>query len=393
MTDAPTITACLTPPGQGAVAVVAVDGPRAWEAVRPLFRTRSGAEAPADPHPGRFIVGRLGGEVADDVVLAIRRMGPSQRVELHCHGGRAAVRFVLDLLAARGVQARDWRQFLSLAESDSLRIAAAIALAHAPTTRTAAILLDQYHGAFAVALASVEAALGRCDVPAASATLGGLARRAALGRRLTSPWRVAIAGPPNVGKSSLVNALAGYQRGVVAPTPGTTRDVVTTRLAVDGWPVELADTAGLREGADALEAQGVRLARETAAAADLCLWLLDASAPPVWPDPAAGAVMTVVNKIDLPAAWDRAAAAGAVLVSAHTGDGLSSLCDVMSRRLVPDPPPAGSAVPFTAALCDGVVEAERLLAAGRCEEAGLVVCALQQASGLLPPIDWTVARA
>ena len=73
--------------------------PARWETVRPLFRTRSGAEAPADPAPGRFLPGRLGGEVADEVILAIRRMGPSQRLELHCHGGRAAVRFLLDLLA------------------------------------------------------------------------------------------------------------------------------------------------------------------------------------------------------------------------------------------------------------------------------------------------------
>ena len=102
VTDAPTIAACLTPPGQGAVAVVAVDGPRAWEVVRPLFRTRTGAEAPTDPLPGRLFVGRLGVEIADDAVLAVRRMGPAPRLELHCHGGRAAVRFVLDLLEARG---------------------------------------------------------------------------------------------------------------------------------------------------------------------------------------------------------------------------------------------------------------------------------------------------
>src|SRR5271165_3324094 len=97
MTDAPTYVACLTPPGQGAVATVAVDGPRAWDAVRPLFRTRSGAEPPTAPLQGRFLLGRVGGVVADEVVLAIRRMGPSQRLELHCHGGRAAVRFLLDL--------------------------------------------------------------------------------------------------------------------------------------------------------------------------------------------------------------------------------------------------------------------------------------------------------
>ena len=178
---------------------------------------------------------------------------------------------------------------------------------------------------------------------------------APLGRRLTTPWRVAVAGPPNVGKSSLVNALAGYQRSIVAPTPGTTRDVATTRLAIDGWPVELADTAGVRDATDMLEMQGVRMAREATAAADLCLWVLDASAQPVWPE-LQGAVQLVVNKIDLPAAWAPDEAAGAVRVSARTGRGMADLCAALSRRLVPDPPPAGSAVPFTAALAGGVLD-------------------------------------
>ena len=382
---ADTLVACLTPPGRGAVATLAVCGPRAWEAVRPLFRPRSGAELAAEPQPGRFLLGRLGGEVADEVVLTIKRGGPSDGgeatsplLELHCHGGRANVRFLLDLLAARGLRVCDWREFLRRTEPDPLRAAAAVALAEAPTVRTAAILLDQYHGVFAVALDAVTAALDRSDVNAASAALDALARYAPLGRRLTAPWRVAVAGPPNVGKSSLVNALAGYQRSIVAPTPGTTRDVVTTRLAIDGWPVELADTAGVRDATDALEMEGVRMARETAADADLCLWVLDASAPPAWPEPET-TVMLVVNKIDLPAAWDLAEAPGAVRVSARTGEGLAELCAAVGRRLVPDPPPAGAAVPFAAALADGVLAARRLLRLGRPDEARRAVDALRRA--------------
>ena len=378
--DSETLAACLTPPGAGAIAVLAVEGPRAWETVRPLFRTRSGAEAPADPAPGRFLPGRLGGEVADEVILAIRRMGPSQRLELHCHGGRAAVRFLLDLLAAHGARVCDWREFLRLTEPDPLRAAAAVALAEAPTARTAAILLDQYHGAFAAALDAATHALDRGDGDEASAGLDALTRWTPLGRRLTAPWRVAVAGPPNVGKSSLVNALAGYQRSIVAPTPGTTRDVVTTRLTIDGWPVELADTAGLRDGADALETQGVRMARETSAAADLCLWLFDASAPPVWPDASVGAVRLVVNKVDLPAVWDVASAPGAVAVSARTGAGLAELCAALGGWLVPEPPPSGTAVPFSAGLCDGVVRAKRQLDEGRPEEARRTVASLRRAA-------------
>src|SRR5207244_11945531 len=101
-------------------------------------------------------------------------------------------------------------------------------------------------GAVGPAVDAARAALRRGDAMEAGRLLDELARYAGVGRHLTAPWRVAVAGAPNVGKSSLVNALAGYQRSVVAPTPGTTRDVVTALLAIDGWPVELADTAGLR---------------------------------------------------------------------------------------------------------------------------------------------------
>ncbi len=88
-----------------------------------------------------------------------------------------------------------------------------------------------------------------------------------------------VAGRPNVGKSRLLNALAGYERAIVDPTPGTTRDVVTVRTALDGWPVELADTAGLRDSDDAIESAGIALARARQADADLTLLVLDRSEP------------------------------------------------------------------------------------------------------------------
>jgi len=311
------------------------------------------------------LLGRLGGEVADEVVLTVKRGGPSQRLELHCHGGRANVRFLLDLLATRGLHICSWQELEYRTDPDPFRAAATIALADAPTGRTAAILLDQYNGAFAAALDAILTALDRGGIDMASTGLDALARRASLGRRLTTPWRVVVAGAPNVGKSSLMNALAGYQRSIVSPTPGTTRDVVTTRMAIDGWPVELADTAGVREGADVLEEEGVGKARTTAHAADLCLWLLDASAPPVWPSDDLGTVRFIVNKVDLPAVWDLIVPAESVQVSALTHLGIPELCAALSGWLVADPPPPGAAVPFAERLCAGVENAYRLLRDGR----------------------------
>ena len=124
-----------------------------------------------------------------------------------------------------------------------------------------------------------------------------------LGRHLVEPWRIVIAGAPNVGKSSLMNALAGYTRSVISPLPGTTRDVVTTRIALDGWPIELTDTAGIHETSNFLERQGIERTHRAEREADLRFWLLDGSAEPAFPEHVERWIM-VVNKIDLPAAWD-----------------------------------------------------------------------------------------
>jgi tRNA modification GTPase len=350
--DPTTYAALLTPPGTAAIATLALQGPRAWEVASALFRPhfRPDTWPPAEPEAGRFWLGRFGqqpdSQTADEGVLALRWLTPVPRVEVHCHGGVEVVRWLLEMLATCAVQVCSWQELERRATGDPGRAAALAALAEAPTVRTAGILLEQYHGAYQRALEAIAAALQRQDLDEANRRRAEIERYAPVGRHLTTPWRVAVLGAPNVGKSSLVNALAGYQRSVVAPTPGTTRDVVTTVIAVDGWPVELADTAGLRAAGEAPEGQGIDRARRAARAADLCLWVLDASAAPVWPEPALGAVRLVVNKTDLPAAWDLSRAAGAVPVSAHTGAGLAALCQALAGWLVPDPPPPGAPVPL-----------------------------------------------
>jgi tRNA modification GTPase len=366
-----THVACLTPPGAAAVATLGLHGPQAWRVVRELFRPArpTGHELPAEPVTGRFWLGRLGVEVADEVVVAVKALAPEPVVEVHCHGGREAVRLLLETFTARGVRSCSWQEFLRLTTNNPIRAAAAVALTAARTQRTAAVLLDQYQGAFSQAVAAIQAAWENDNPTEAGLLLESLICHAALGRHLTSPWRIAVAGAPNVGKSSLVNALAGFARCVVSPTPGTTRDVVTTLIAVDGWPVELADTAGLREEASPLEHQGIGMARAAAANADLCLWLLDASTTPVWPPADLANVRVVVNKGDLPAAWDLREAGEALSISAKTGAGLDALCQALSRWLVPVPPTPGAAVPFGENLCRRVEEAWRCHTAGRIEAA------------------------
>jgi tRNA modification GTPase len=370
-----TLVACLTPPGQGAIATLGLHGPAAWDALRDLFRPRSGKPLPEAAHANQFWLGRCGADVADDVVLAVR----DGRYEIHCHGGYAVVQMLLDLFTARGLVVCSWQDFVRRTNGGVAE--ATISLTHASTARTAAILLDQYHGAFATAVHNAVAAMDRGHLRSAKEFVAGLARWTPLGRHLTDPWRVVVAGLPNVGKSSLVNALAGYQRSVVAPMPGTTRDVVTVRLAVDGWPIELADTAGLRTEVAEVEAAGIALAREATARADLCLWVLDATTTPPAQGETTTPIIRVINKIDLPPAWNLDGVPKAVRVSAVTGAGLADLCAALARRLVPEAPAPGVAVPFTPHLCELVAEAHRQLTAGDVTAARAVCGALSSCVG------------
>jgi tRNA modification GTPase len=354
----PTYIACLTPPGKAAIATLAVRGPLAWQATGAMFTPRHGP-LPESPGVGQWWLGQIGEALRDDVIVAIKRDGPDTWIEIHCHGGPAVLQLMETLYTQRGVLTCTWQELERLTAGPDWQVAAQEWLVQAPTARTAAILLDQYEGAFQRALAEIVAAPG---TDAARSRLARLVQLIPLGRHLVQPWSVVIGGAPNVGKSSLVNALAGYTRSVVAPTPGTTRDVVTIGLAIDGWPVALSDTAGLRRAEGAIEHEGIARARQAAADAELRIWLLDGSVA----DPACVAHgsepvdwQVVINKADLPAAWDWSRFPQAPRVSALTGAGIAELCAAISTWLVPVPPAPGEAVPYSPEACNGVERASR----------------------------------
>lgn len=361
-----THAAILTPPGTSAIATCGLRGDRAWEILRGLFRPQSatGRGLPEVPEAGRVWIGQMGRDVADEVVVCVKATQPLPFIEIHGHGGREVVRWLGETLAAEGAVLCSWTEFQRRIVADPLQALATETLTKAPTTRTASILLDQFHGAFASAVRSTLEALHQGNMEAAAAILKELVRHAPLGRHLVQPWRVVLAGAPNVGKSSLLNALAGFQRSVVSPMAGTTRDVVTVRLAIQGWPVEFADTAGLRQTEGDLEGQGISLARSAAFTADLILAIVETTTPPVWPDVVGDRLLCVINKSDLPSTWEVSDDAEAVQVSANTGENLAELCDRIGQRLVPTPPEAGAPMPFTPGLCQTIAEAERRLADG-----------------------------
>jgi tRNA modification GTPase len=244
-------------------------------------------------------------------------------------------------------------------------------LASAPTLRTAAVLLDQYHGALSSTIHAMREAIMSENWNRAAELVEGVLGFRRLGLHLTSPWRVVIAGAPNVGKSSLLNALAGYQRAIVSPLPGTTRDVVTFTTAIDGWPVEFADTAGLRTASDELESAGVALAERALVDADLVILVSDVSTETDTEMEIASCASAVArsihvhNKIDLVPLIERASSQlkspnaqseirNPQLLSALTGEGIAELIVAIGKALIPVAPPPGTAVPFTAALIAGL---------------------------------------
>ena len=236
----------LTPPGRSALATLLVRGPEASALVGRFFQPAG--RTPLDQRPINSIAfGHWGGDEGEGVVVA--RRDPST-IEVNCHGGLAASASLIRDLVSTGARQLDWVEWAKQTAPDPLAAAARVALAQAATEPAAAILLDQYHGALRRAIDSTRAALAGDQPEQAATELRHILQFAELGRHLTRPWRVVLAGRPNVGKSSLINALVGYQRAIVFHQPGTTRDVVTARTAMGGWPVELADTAGIRPGAD-----------------------------------------------------------------------------------------------------------------------------------------------
>jgi tRNA modification GTPase len=340
----------LTPSGRGAVASLVVAGPHAVALIESLFCSASGRQVAAEPLD-RILYGKWA-TTGEDVVIARRSQS---RVEIHCHGGISASQAILDALAAAGCQIVTWQELIRADEQSSIRAAARIALAAATTERTATILLDQYKGALDAAVGQAIRDLQKSDFAGARERLQELLGWAEFGGHLASPWRVAIAGPPNVGKSTLINALVGYERAIVFDQPGTTRDVLTALTAIDGWPIELADTAGLRASHDPLEQAGIARAEAELRATDLAILVFDVTEP--WTDEfqelarqCPGSHL-VYNKADLlPPDIVEDFPSGrpsGVLASAKSGWNVPAVLHSVVSRLVPRVPAPGTPIPFT----------------------------------------------
>lgn len=348
-----TTWACLlTPPGRSALAVVGVRGSAAEAAVSASFHPRG--SQPLRVRPDRSVsFGRWGGVGGEELVV-VRRAADD--LEVHCHGGTAAAAAILADLTACGCQQVTSREWVGLAfpqapppqtERATIAAEARLALSSARGPLAARILAHQLAGRLADALEQLRADEGSLRSRLAEQLLSWQS----LGLRLNTPWRVVVSGPPNAGKSSLVNALAGFSRSLVSPIAGTTRDVLETRLVLEGWDVVLIDTAGLRDHAsDAIEQAGVERAVAAAHAADLVIQAAASDAPhdppPRQPLPAGQPCLEVVTKSDL-LSDTSTRRPGVHFTSTRTGEGIEELAALIIRSLIPRTPGPGEPVPFT----------------------------------------------
>ncbi len=342
----------LTPTGRGAVAVVAVAGSQATDAVAYYFRANNGRSL-TEQRIASIVYGRWNSD-GEDLVVCRRA---AELLEIHCHGGSQSVAAISADLTAQGCEQIPWQDWLARQDDDVFKFEAQIALAQAASPRTALILLEQYHGALRLELETIHDLLVKCD-STAEQRIAALLATADLGLHLTRPWQVVIAGRPNVGKSSLINALVGYRRAIVFDQPGTTRDVVTAATVIEGWPVVLSDTAGLHEASDAIETAGIELAKQRLKDADLVVWVFDTSESQesTYQELIVQEVhrlglqlpekqLLVLNKIDRIS--DPNLPGDLIATSATTGAGIDSLLAAIATALVPVFPASGAAVLFS----------------------------------------------
>jgi len=367
-----TIFALATAPGRAAVAVMRVSGPGAGACLDQLC----GSRPPPRRASVRLLADPESGEALDQA-LVIWSPGPASFtgddvVELQLHGGPAIVDAVADALAAAGARPAEAGEFTRRAfEAGRLELSQAEAIADlvdAETTAQRRQALAQLGGALArryegwrarliEAMALLEAEIDFPDeeLPEdlARQAFGPLrvlrgeiaeAIRDVRGERVRDGFRIAIIGAPNAGKSSLFNGLVRRDAAIVTATPGTTRDVIEASMTIAGYAVVLADTAGVREAGDAIEAEGVRRARAWADDAALRLWVVDHNGEGGdWregADLARPGDILVLNKIDLLPGPDREAVSHVAaeldldVVAAAAGKDVSAIRAAVERRVV-----------------------------------------------------------
>ena len=380
---ADTIAAIATGMVKSAIGIIRLSGPASLAAVSALFTPQSGRPL-GEYAPGRLVLGTLRdgeGQVLDQCLATYAKAPHSytgeDTAELQCHGSPSLLTAALEALFAQGVRQAGAGEFTKRAflngRMDLIQAEAVADLIDAQTPDAAKNAAGQLGRAMTERISAVAEELTGLlahfhvvlDYPdediepfqaeemeqtlrSAERALEQLTATYRRGRQLTEGVPCAIAGRPNAGKSSLLNALLGYDRAIVTPIPGTTRDTVEERCVLGGVLLRLTDTAGLRDTSDVVERMGVERSRRALERSELALVLLDGSEPLTAEDEEILALsqrcprrLVVVSKSDLPTVLKLPAGVEAVSVSSATGEGLERLEAEIARLFAQQEPPRG----------------------------------------------------
>ncbi len=347
------ISAIATAVGAGGIAVVRMSGRGALSVARKMF-SRKGEFQPNYMYAGEIDAGTFRDYGMCVYFRAPKSFTGEDVVEFHCHGGTEIARGILKRTLELGARLAERGEFTKRAYlNGKLSLSAAegvgemIAASSEAQVRAGYLLYNEKLTSLGTALqrklthclAEVDADLdypeedlnasSRAEIVATLREVGqelaALLSQYAAGRKIRSGVSVALVGAPNAGKSSLFNALLGYERAIVSDVAGTTRDVVEGTLEIEGVNFRITDTAGLRESADAIEREGVRRAREAMKGADVIVWLKEDGEVPEFPE--GTPVITVGAKSDLARREDCD-----IVLSSYTGEGLDALRRLLYER-------------------------------------------------------------
>lgn len=374
MSTTDTIAAIATPPGQGGVGIVRVSGSKVWEIADAIFQS---SERPSQAKGGTFLHGKVltADRIEIDEALCLIFRAPKSytgedTIEIQGHGGPVVLKKILRRCLDAGARMAEPGEFTKRAflngKMDLVQAEAVADLIHAQSDRAAQAALEQLEGGLSKKFnalydglmqtaADIETTLDFVEDELPGDVFPNLGKKLDEsfrqlmdlfatwdeGRLLREGARVVVMGRPNAGKSTLFNVLLGHDRAIVTELPGTTRDVLEETLVLDGIPLRILDTAGLRETECLIEQEGIRRARVHSAAADIAIYLIDSSQPFSDEDAEhlAGLdpkrTVVVLNKMDKKIADCRLPIADRVNVEASliNGAGISELKAAISKKL------------------------------------------------------------
>ena len=348
----------LTSLAPAAIAVLSIEGPKALEFLSKCWQPNQGTPV-LQTNRIRFGYTTATSDEpsigCNESIVVCRT--DHDRVELHCHGGKQASEKILERLSSLGAVVTPWNREPSLLARDVIEQEAIEDLVQANSFRSTAILLDQMRGALSRELKRIELLNADGKLQEASDSIRQLRQRFAIGKHLIHPWSVVLAGPPNVGKSSLLNRMLGYDRAIVHEQAGTTRDSLMERTSFDGWPIDLTDGAGVRlasEASDPIEIAGIDRTLQKAREADCVLLMVDPATG--WTNShdriyqaTQGKRVLVRSKSDLQMASfipPHFSFDAQVSTSAISGEGTLELQSAIVSVLVPEAPESGIGIPF-----------------------------------------------